>query len=98
MRLAVDISVLVDGKRHSLGSIPIDFQLRDLQPRKPLSQRQQEVIDFVAAGKSNKEIAAQLFIGETTVKYHIALLMRRFGVGSRVQLIAARDRQIRSGG
>jgi DNA-binding NarL/FixJ family response regulator len=98
MRLAVDISVLVDGKRHSLGSIPIDFHLRDLQPLKPLSRRHEEVLDLVATGKCNKDIATQLSISESTVKFHISLLMRRFGVGSRVELIAARHRHIYSGG
>jgi DNA-binding NarL/FixJ family response regulator len=98
MRFAVEISVLVDGKRHVLGAVPIEFHLRDLKSRKGLSSRHQEVLDLVAAGKSNKEIATQLFITERTVKYHVSLLLGRFGAGSRVELIAAYDRQNRSGG
>ncbi len=98
MRFAVEISVIVDGKRHLLGSIPIQFQLRDLKARKRLSRRQQEVLDLVVAGKCNKEIASQLFVTERTAKYHVSLLMRLFGVSSRIELIAANNRQIRSGG
>jgi DNA-binding NarL/FixJ family response regulator len=98
MRLAVEISVVVDGKRRLLGSIPIEFHLRDLRPRPRLSERQQEVVDLLVAGKSNKEIAVQLFIAERTVKYHISELMRRHGVSSRIALIAARQKHTRSGG
>jgi DNA-binding NarL/FixJ family response regulator len=71
MRFAVEISIVVDGKRNRLASIPIEFQLLDLRPQKELSKRQQEVFDLVVAGKSNKEIAAHLFIAERTVKFHI---------------------------
>jgi DNA-binding NarL/FixJ family response regulator len=98
MRFAVEVSVIVDGKRHLLGLIPIQFQLRDLKARKRLSPRQQEVLDLVVAGKCNKEIASQLFITERTAKYHVSLLMRLFGVSSRIELIAANNREIRSGG
>jgi DNA-binding NarL/FixJ family response regulator len=49
-------------------------------------------------GKSNKEIAAQLFIAERTVKFHVSDLMRRHGVSSRIALIAARQKQICNGG
>jgi|ERR1700749_53965 DNA-binding NarL/FixJ family response regulator len=98
MRFAVEISVIVDGKRHQIGSIPIQIHLRDMKARKHLSQRQQEVLDLVVAGKCNKEIASQLFITERTAKYHVSLLMRLFGVASRIELIAVNSRQIRSGG
>ena len=36
-----------------------------------LSSRQQEVLDYLAAGLSNRDIADQLFVSENTVKYHI---------------------------
>jgi DNA-binding NarL/FixJ family response regulator len=98
MRFAVEISVVVDGKRHLLGAVPIEFHLRDQKPRKMRSQRLQEVLDLVAAGKSNKEIASQLLITERTVKYHVSILMGSFGAGSRLALIAAQNKQIRSGG
>jgi DNA-binding NarL/FixJ family response regulator len=98
MRFAVEISVVVDGKCSLIGSLPIEFHLRDVRPRKPVSQRQQEIFDLVAAGKSNKEIAAQLFITERTVKFHISDLKRRLRVGSRVALGAEHKEQFCSGG
>jgi DNA-binding NarL/FixJ family response regulator len=98
MRFAVEISVVVDGKRNLLGSIPIEFDLRDLGLPKRLSQRQRQVFDLVAAGRLNKEIAAQLFITERTVKFHVSDLMRRLGAGSRLELVTKHNRQIYRGG
>ncbi len=37
----------------------------------PLSSRQQEVLDYLAAGLSNRAIADKLFVSENTIKYHI---------------------------
>jgi len=53
--------------------------------RKPeLSPREVEVLQWVAAGKSNKEIGAQLFIAEGTVKTHVKNLLEKLGaVGPR---------------
>jgi len=98
MRFAVEISIVVDGKRNLLGSIPIEFDLRDQGLPKRLSGRQQQVLDLVTVGKSNKEIAAQLFITERTVKFHVSDLMRRLGACSRLELVAKRNRQIYRGG
>jgi len=52
-----------------------------------LSPREQEVLEAVVKGLSNKEIAEQLFITETTVKLHISNVYRKLGVKSRSQAI-----------
>ena len=63
-------------------------------PRSPetLSERETEVLRLVARGLSNKEIASQLFISETTVKTHVKNIMQKLDVPSRTQaaLYAAR--------
>lgn len=41
----------------------------------------------VIAGKSNKEIASELFVTEKTVKFHITSMYKRAGVSSRAQFI-----------
>jgi two-component system, NarL family, response regulator len=56
--------------------------------RKPeLSRREKEVLQCVAAGKSNKEIGAQLFIAEGTAKTHVKNLLEKLGVASRTAAV-----------
>ncbi len=54
-----------------------------------LTERQIEVLDQVAAGRSNKEIARSLEIAEGTVKVHITAAFRALGVHNRVSAAAA---------
>jgi LuxR family maltose regulon positive regulatory protein len=54
----------------------------------PLSERELEVLTFIAAGKSNQEIADKLFVSTSTVKTHINRLYRKLGVRSRTQAVA----------
>lgn len=51
----------------------------------PLSPREQEVLQQIAVGASNKEIARALDIAETTVKIHVQHILRKLGLTSRVQ-------------
>ncbi|HSV71284.1 MAG TPA: LuxR C-terminal-related transcriptional regulator [Methylibium sp.] len=55
----------------------------------PLSEREKEMLQFLANGVSNKEIAARLFISENTVKFHLKNIYSKLGVGSRLQAINA---------
>ena len=54
--------------------------------RASFTAREQEVLEMVAIGRSNKEIAAPLAIAERTVKAHVAKLMRKVGVQNRIAL------------
>jgi LuxR family maltose regulon positive regulatory protein len=54
----------------------------------PPSERELEVLALIAAGKSNKEIAAKLFVSMATVKTHINNLYRKLGARSRTQAVA----------
>jgi two-component system NarL family response regulator len=53
-----------------------------------LSEREGEVLNLVAKGASNKEIAAELFISEHTVKTHLHNIMRKLRVSNRSQVAA----------
>jgi len=50
-----------------------------------LTERETEVLKTIVAGKSNKEIAAALFISEATVKTHINNLLSKLGAADRTQ-------------
>ncbi len=52
-----------------------------------LTTREREVLDLLAQGCSNRQIAAQLFIAETTVKGYVAALLTKLGVDSRLQAV-----------
>lgn len=54
----------------------------------PLTVREQEVLQLVLSGKSNREIAGTLFISENTVKTHIRNIFSKYDVSSRVELVS----------
>lgn len=54
-------------------------------PLATLSPREREIVDLIARGDSNKQIARELGIAETTVKIHVQHLLRKLGLESRVQ-------------
>ena len=54
-------------------------------PLAQLSAREQQVLEQIALGASNKEIARTLAIAETTVKIHVQHILRKLDLTSRVQ-------------
>lgn len=57
-----------------------------------LTPRQMEVLDLLAAGASNAQLALRLGIAETTAKEHVGNLCRKLGASSRLELVSrARD-------
>lgn len=53
-----------------------------------ISPREREVLALVAEGRSNKAIAEALFVSPNTIKTHVAALLTKLDVDSRVQLAA----------
>jgi DNA-binding NarL/FixJ family response regulator len=62
---------------------------RERPPTASLTPRQRQVLELLIQGKSNKEMARALNLGEGTVKIHMAALFRALGVTSRAGAAAA---------
>jgi len=53
----------------------------------PLTARERDVLEHIAAGLSNKQIASALDISEHTVKFHVSAVLGKLGVTSRAAAI-----------
>jgi DNA-binding NarL/FixJ family response regulator len=51
----------------------------------PLSEREREVLQWLASGASNREISRQLYITESTVKRHVYNIFSKLNVRNRTQ-------------
>jgi NarL family two-component system response regulator LiaR len=65
----------------------------DLSGLRPPSPREADILQLVADGRSNGEIAAHLGIGESTVETHLERLRIRYGSANRTQLALLADRE-----
>jgi LuxR family maltose regulon positive regulatory protein len=71
---------------------PINVQKHNLALLEPLTQREIEVLQLIAEGQANKEIAKHLFISLRTVKFHTTNLYAKLEVSGRAQaIIKARE-------
>jgi DNA-binding NarL/FixJ family response regulator len=67
-------------------------QVRESAQSSPLAQlspRQREVLELVALGMDNDQIATRLYISRNTVKFHVRTIYRRLGVHNRVEAARA---------
>ena len=58
-------------------------------PRSVLTAQELAVVTLVVAGRSNREIAAELVVSVKTVEYHLRNVFAKLGVGSRAELVAS---------
>jgi two-component system, NarL family, response regulator YdfI len=65
---------------------PSSRSLADLAEE--LTPRESEVLQMLANGLANKEIAARLSISEHTVKFHVASILGKLGAGSRTEAVS----------
>ena len=77
------IKTVNDGKKY----IPpeVGEKLSERLNRPQLSNRELDVLKLVAQGKTNQQIATELYISESTVKYHINSVLSKLGVSDRTQ-------------
>jgi DNA-binding NarL/FixJ family response regulator len=72
---------------------PIAAKLAERVSGAALSRREMEVLEGMAAGKSNKEIGGELFISDGTVKTHVRSIFTKLDVVSRTEAIATSTRR-----
>ena len=65
-------------------AVAVDF-VKDTDEALPLTRREQEILELIAAGKSNQEIAAKLYITSGTVRVHVHTIIQKLGVRDRTQ-------------
>ena len=68
---------------------PVVRALESRMPDSELSPREQEVLQLLVNGKSNKEIASELGITNATVKCHVSTILMRLNVSDRTQAVVA---------
>lgn len=66
---------------------PVSRALSSRVPNSDLSSREREVLALIVQGRSNKEIATQLGIAESTVKCHVSVILMRLNVEDRTQAV-----------
>jgi len=68
---------------------PVVRALESRMPDSDLSPREQEVLQLLVNGRSNKEIASELGITNATVKCHVSTILMRLNVSDRTQAVVA---------
>ena len=72
--------------QHAAQHLALRHNLRG-RNRSQLSRREQQLVQLLCAGLTNKEIANQLHLSEHTVKNHVHRILRKTGAADRVELI-----------
>jgi two-component system nitrate/nitrite response regulator NarL len=70
------------------GTAAVQAPVAVADPLAELSARERDTVQLIALGHSNKQIARELGIAETTVKIHVQHALRKLGLESRVQVAA----------
>ncbi|MBM6596400.1 response regulator [Microvirga pudoricolor] len=56
-----------------------------MTPAEPLTEREEEILDLLGQGRSNREIGLKLGLAEKTVKWHVTSILEKLGVENRLQ-------------
>lgn len=93
--LARAVRAVNEGRPVMSDQVTVALTRRLTQPRTSLSARELEILEAVATGHTNKEIAQELFISQATVKTHLVHVFDKLGVDNRTSAVAkAREQQL----
>lgn len=82
--LAASIRIIMDGRRIYAPEL-VDLAYAEANP---LTERENQVMELIAEGKSTKEIAKELFITTGTVRNYISVILDKLEVGNRIEAIS----------
>ena len=83
--LVNSIRIIMDGRRIYAPEL-VDF-VYEADSENPLTERESQVLELVAEGKTTKEIAAELFLSAETVRNYISTISDKLSVGNRIEAI-----------
>lgn len=93
--LARAVRAVNEGRPVMSDQVTVALTRRLTQPSTSLSVREIEILEAVATGHTNKEIAQELFISQATVKTHLVHIFDKLGVDNRTSAVAkAREQQL----
>lgn len=84
--LVNSIRIIMDGRRIYAPEL-VDFVYEE-DSENPLTDRESQVLELVAEGKTTKEIASELYLSAGTVRNYISTILDKLGVGNRIEAIA----------
>ncbi len=90
--LVADVEALARRARISLEVPAVRALGEGDATRLGLTSRESEVLALVAAGRTNREIGAELYVSEKTASVHVSNILRKLGVSSRVEAAAVAQR------
>ena len=74
-----DLSALMEGQFRQRTPVPPGYE--------ELTAKEQEIFALLAAGLSNGEVSARLFLSESTIKTHVGAILRKLDLRDRVQIV-----------
>jgi DNA-binding NarL/FixJ family response regulator len=83
-----EIERAIDAVSHGRSYVDSRASSALIDGRPSLTKREREVVALIAAGQSNKEIAASLGITERTAKFHVTSILGKLGADNRAQAVA----------
>jgi DNA-binding CsgD family transcriptional regulator len=89
---AAELGIALEAAAHGLVCLPRDLAWAEPEPNvrgvRELTARESDVLELMASGASNKQIARQLAISIHTVKFHVASIITKLGASGRTDAVA----------